>query len=613
MNKTAEDWKIKYFDSLSELEQKEKHWQSVESTLRRCISRLSLIGDGIDEALDLKLEQLRNRVRGEPDLRLLQQAIEEITSRAEKRGGVRSASSGSTAEKLLLELVSEVDFPKVLAKRAHQLTSVLKATTPNPEALHSAKNLLLEAMRQKGFTDQEQRKGLFGKLFAKDGVSADREGEADSNAEKSHHSELLQGKWLFLLLLDQLSQSQHQGLALGSLVARAESVVTQQELEKLAIELAQLLFPGKAHARYESLPTVEQVLMQLLEQLDLAAELQPRIHGLRKRLIKGLSQADIDPVLEEILQLVEYARACAEQERQAVEKFLLQMTEQLQKLDQEVNSIGDTGQRLIDGGRRMDREMQLQVNHLQNSVEHWADLDQIKITITERLNLIHARLRGQRDETEQLVQEFNQRIDQLSARIGEMEQERIKLHESVEKARSEAFTDALTGLQNRHAFDSRLQQEYLRWSRYGNPLSLIVVDVDYFKKVNDTYGHLAGDKVLSVIGNHLKQATRQVDFAARYGGEEFVVLLPEADLNAAMSVAEKIRRAVEEKPFHAGDNRVVITISCGVSTFREGDGRKTPFERADEALYLAKRTGRNRCCSEHQIELKNAGPDTMQA
>ena len=188
---------------------------------------------------------------------------------------------------------------------------------------------------------------------------------------------------------------------------------------------------------------------------------------------------------------------------------------------------------LIEGGRTIDREMQQQVTDLQDAVDQSSDLNDLKFSITKRLNLIQERLRGHRGDTEQLVQEFERRIDVLTTQLGDMEQEKSRLHESIEKARTEAFTDALTGLHNRHAFDRRLQEEYARWSRYNNPLSMIIVDVDHFKKVNDTYGHLAGDKVLHVIGAHLKNSTRQIDFTARYGGEEFVVLLPETDLNGA--------------------------------------------------------------------------------
>jgi len=607
MSQPAGDWKKKYFDSLADLEHKERRWQSVESSLRRCISRISFIGDGIDVQLDQRLEQLRNRVRGEQDIKSLLEAVEEITRRAEQAGEKRTRDSALPAEDLISQIISEASLPQALQKRAQNLTKLLGTRPVKPEILQRAKTLLLEAMAEPGEQRREEAAGLFGKLFAREKVSSDRSAGERSlarEADQADKNESIDGRRLFRFLLDRLEQSTSAAGEFRGLVARADIAETSRELETLAVELAQLLSAEKSGSQPSSLPPVNHVLRQLVEQLDLNPELQPRVQVLKARLSKEITEADIVPLLTEIVQLVEHAKVQAEQERQGVEKFLVQMTEQLRELDQEVAGIDSTGHLLIEGGRKIDQEMQQQVGELRDSVDQSVALDDLKFSISNRLELIQEKLRGHRSETEQLVLQFEQRIVLLTTRLEDMEQEQGRLHESIAKARTEAFTDALTGLHNRHAFDRRLQEEYARWNRYTNPLSMIVVDVDHFKKVNDTYGHLAGDKVLHVIGTHLKNSTRQVDFTARYGGEEFVVLLPEADLEGARSVAEKIRLAVEQKPFRSGNSRVNITVSCGVASFQQGDGRKTPFERADEALYLAKRSGRNRCCTEKQIASK---------
>lgn len=603
MGQSAGDWKNKYFDSLADLEHKERRWQSVESSLRRCISRLSFLGDGIDAQLDQRLEQLRNRVRGEQDIKLLSEAVEDITRRAERAGELKTQNSTLSAEELMAQLVSEANLPKTLEKRARSLTKALASPSIKPETVQSAKALLLEAMATPAEQQKEASTGLFGGLFSKEKANVEKPVDGPDAGEEGPHSQQIEGQRLLLFLVNRLSQAMSATDALNSFAERIDRVENGRELEDLAAELVDLLSSEEAGSPPDSLPPVDQVLLQLVERLDLSPALQPRVLNLKAQLSKGIVRADIVPLLTELLQLAEHAKVQAEQERQAVEKFLLQMTEQLQKLDQEVNSIGVTGHELIEGGRTIDREMQQQVSNLQDAVDQSNDLDDLKLSITERLSLIQQRLRGHRGDTEHLVQDFERRIDALTTQLEDLEQERGRLHESAEKARIEAFTDALTGLHNRHAFDRRLQEEYARWSRYNNPLSMIIVDVDHFKNVNDTYGHLAGDKVLHVIGANLKKSTRQIDFTARYGGEEFVVLLPETDLKDAKSVAEKIRQAVEEKPFKSGSNPVRITVSCGVATFQKGDGRKAPFERADEALYLAKRSGRNRCCTEEEVRL----------
>lgn len=595
MSQSDNKMKKRYLDCLDDLERKEKRWQSVESALRKCISRLSFIGDGLDPRLDEQLEQLRNRVRGEQDIKVLLSLVEAINRRAERIGeGVPAGKVPSIPPTvpLLERLLGQSRLPDTLQKRAAKLRQRLQHAAPSEKTVEEATQLILEALQTSAVTGGGERAGLIGKLFSKE--REPREADMAGGEAESSHSE---AQRLLVLLLEQL-RDRVEGS--DALVEAARTAAGRAELERVVAELVRLI-PEWDVPVPEDMPPTEQVLLQLLEQLDIPAELQSRSQALRQRLMQRPGAEDIPPLLNELVVLVEYARTQAEKERQEVERFLMQMTEQLQQLDQEVSGIGEVGRELSAGNARIDREMQDHVDQMRESVEQAHDLGDLKSRINQRLQLIQERLRGHRDETERLVQGFEERIDLLNSKLGDMEQETADLRQCVERARAEAFTDALTGLHNRHAFDNRLDQEFARWDRYRNPLSMIVLDVDHFKRVNDTYGHLAGDKVLQVIGTHLKRATRKVDFAARYGGEEFVILLPEVDLKGAKMVAERIRGEIEAKPFHSGDNRVNITVSCGVASFREGDGRKTPFGRADEALYLAKRSGRNRCRTEEQV------------
>ncbi|MCK4707238.1 MAG: GGDEF domain-containing protein, partial [Gammaproteobacteria bacterium] len=141
------------------------------------------------------------------------------------------------------------------------------------------------------------------------------------------------------------------------------------------------------------------------------------------------------------------------------------------------------------------------------------------------------------------------------------------------------------------------EQEYVHWKRYQVPLSLIVIDIDYFKKINDNYGHMAGDKVLQTLAKLIQNNVRETDLLTRYGGEEFAIIMPDTDQEAAIGVAEKLRIETENCAFHYRDTRVNITISCGITEFKDKnkDNPETVFERADAALYKAKDAGRN-CC-----------------
>jgi diguanylate cyclase (GGDEF)-like protein len=177
--------------------------------------------------------------------------------------------------------------------------------------------------------------------------------------------------------------------------------------------------------------------------------------------------------------------------------------------------------------------------------------------------------------------------------------EHANMHE--EKKR-QAVTDGLTGIANRRHFNETLIKEFERAKRYGDELSLVVVDMDFLKKINDTFGHQTGDQAIKAIGSVLSRSCRSVDLAARFGGEEFCLLLPGTGIEDALRLAERVRRLIEQTPV---DGPGQITASLGVSTYpahcSEPDGL---FESADQALYLAKSAGRNRVVSAQALQSK---------
>jgi diguanylate cyclase (GGDEF)-like protein len=171
--------------------------------------------------------------------------------------------------------------------------------------------------------------------------------------------------------------------------------------------------------------------------------------------------------------------------------------------------------------------------------------------------------------------------------------ENARLYDRLE---TEARVDALTGLNNRRVFDRRLEEEHRRAKRYSKPYALLMLDIDHFKRVNDDYGHSAGDAVLAALSRILALQVRDVDTVARYGGEEFAVIFPEISGGAAKEVGERMRRAIENKPFTLPDGRQVgVTVSIGISCFPNcaADAQQA-VNTADQALYMAKQAGRNR-------------------
>ncbi len=164
------------------------------------------------------------------------------------------------------------------------------------------------------------------------------------------------------------------------------------------------------------------------------------------------------------------------------------------------------------------------------------------------------------------------------------------------EALNAARIDALTQVGNRHALNQALQTEVVVAERYEQPFSILIIDIDHFKSINDTHGHLIGDQVLRAVAKNLQDKLRRSDAVFRYGGEEFVVLLRNTDVNGASFIAERLRQAVECAAVRGSQTNISVTISTGIAAFENGLNQAALLDRADKALYQAKQTGRNRVC-----------------
>lgn len=160
-----------------------------------------------------------------------------------------------------------------------------------------------------------------------------------------------------------------------------------------------------------------------------------------------------------------------------------------------------------------------------------------------------------------------------------------------------AMMDSLTGLFNRREFLLRCQHELERHRRYRHTLTFLMLDIDFFKPINDQYGHLGGDEVLRQISDVIRASIRDADIVGRLGGEEFALLLPETQLADGMALAERLREAIAGKPMSSGLHTLNVTVSIGAASYRHGDDLSRLLRTADEGMYLAKHNGRNRVCT----------------
>ncbi len=216
-----------------------------------------------------------------------------------------------------------------------------------------------------------------------------------------------------------------------------------------------------------------------------------------------------------------------------------------------------------------------------------------------------------RDETRRMAENARELGKELRASSNQV----AILRASLERVRREAETDPLTGLANRKAFEAALRRLAAEAVETGRPLSLVVVDIDHFKRFNDSFGHQTGDVVLKLMASKLRNSVRERDVAARYGGEEFVVLLPATDLDTAVQRVDSVRAEVAAHRLRArgsGKDLGVVTLSMGVAQYRPGEPLSQLFARADRALYLAKQQGRNRVVDERMLPEEEA-PEKAEA
>ena len=208
--------------------------------------------------------------------------------------------------------------------------------------------------------------------------------------------------------------------------------------------------------------------------------------------------------------------------------------------------------------------------------------DQLKTIVKQIKNEITS-LEGSSSSFREQLQQANHEIDHLKNKMAHY--------------RTESLRDPLTQIVNRRGFDKALAENLTQAQNAGSSLCLIIADIDFFKKVNDTYGHLVGDNVIRMVATTLKESIKGKDLAARIGGEEFAILLPDTPFDGAMKLANDIRLAFEGldlKKKSTGESLGKITLSFGVATYREGEAVDDFINRADKALYQSKETGRNK-------------------
>ncbi|MFU8837260.1 MAG: GGDEF domain-containing protein [Thiohalomonadaceae bacterium] len=590
-NLDAQLWKQKYLDALDELEGKERHWSEAEQVLRQGLVRISLVADNEDAELNRLLDGLRRLLRGNGDIASLRALLEQLAEPIRRLDEARiSRDLPPPPNELLERILGRLEFPRGMGHRAKAMQKRLlqAGDTPYKQLVDEFVALIIDALKWQDEADEDaasgtEKRGLLGRLL---------HSRQNESADEGDHLKL--ARQLLDLMLERLQDQPDTDT--NSLLARIAASTQEAEVLRLGRELSGLLHlgPPMPVVDGEELSSTE-LMLRLLERLEIPSDLEEEANRIRETLEGPNATEQMEQVITAIADLISEMRHRVLNEKNEIEVFLNQLTERLREIDEGFQENVTSQRAAYAGGQRLNTEVDREIGVIEQTVSQAQDLDGLKVRIAERVDTIRQHMQQFRQDQDQRLAQAETQVRALSMRLDGMHKESEALRQRVKQQRDLAMVDPLTGVPNRLAYNERLAMEYTRWRRYGHELVLSVWDVDRFKQINDTYGHQAGDKVLTVIARLLVKQVRETDFVARFGGEEFVLIMPETGLDGALKVAEHLRQSVEQCEFHFRGKRVPITISSGISLFQQDDTPEQVFARADAALYKAKAAGRNRC------------------
>ncbi len=543
-------WRDKYLD----LKEQEDERQAV---MRRGLVCVSLAVDNIDPALEQQLKSLRERLRGAwqtQELAPLVDTIEQTVRRLDER---RTQGRDKVRDlfKRLVGLLDQLRPDRHQRKMLSAYLQQIEAGDGDFQQLLQTYLQLFENLIQSQAEEAKPDKvspGLLRRLFG----GKDKGG--DASVEEAHPSE-----------------------------------VAGDETAEVSGTSVQRYSAGPAIAQDGVRDRIAGVLEGLLAQMQV--EFPEPVGALQQR---WQTEHELDVLPELIQATLNLHQSVSAQRAKDTEAFLLALSKRLVDVYRFLAGRQEQQTRAHEEVGRFDANMRNEIEELRTHVVQASSLPTLKQDIELRVSGILKLVDTYREQTQVTGRSLHTEVQELEAKLKRMERESSKLREIVRNEHRRAMQDALTGIPNRQALQDRSRLEYQRWKRYATPLSIIMVDVDFFKRINDRFGHLAGDKVLKLVAQTLQSSVRQTDFLARYGGEEFMVILPQTSLSEAAMAGEKLRQAIEVCPFHFSGEPIKITCSMGVAMMQEGEAWEQAVDRADQALLNAKRTGRNRLCSD---------------
>ena len=354
-----------------------------------------------------------------------------------------------------------------------------------------------------------------------------------------------------------------------------------------------------AYSGHELTPAFQAGFLNILDNLApmIKGDYEKRFADLQNRIDKCDSLQCLIRMVNEVSEMVGELINLSIERSDYSNDFLFELSKDLYDMEEKLSSYQEFNRDTHNISTQFNDNILEHTKNINHAFDSCSDPHDIQNVIATKLNTISNAIDSKRKMDDIKLRQSDDKISELQKNLSTYEKEILQVRQRSETLEKVVMLDELTGISNRRSYDLHIMECVRNYRLSHEKFSLILVDIDHFKKINDTYGHKAGDKCLQEVARLIKSCLRQSDFFARYGGEELIAVLHQCDAQNASKVAEKIRRRIENTRFCYRDDTISITISLGVTEAIESDiETETPFIRVDEAMYMAKLNGRNRVC-----------------
>ncbi len=559
-------WREKYLSQCEVFELREKSQQDYVQLLQRLLARVALVAEGQDEALDIELSGLRALLRkASPDTARLSNILGQINTWIQRLDEQHQASGHSGLEtlQLLVDQLINLDISRKNKKALQNLSKKLKGkgneSHPYPMLLKEYARLQETVLT--GYLADESKGnesgGIISRLFG--------DSDTDASQKSSSASQL------------KTTQARQQPSADDS---RNSGRVSEKGFGQSIAESPDLP-PEPISSSSAHLEPVCLVLSKLLDELGLPHEFREKAEQVHKRLDQGLRMKEFNVAVDDLAALIIDAAGKSQQD---FENFLQSLNSRLVEINGYLEQSRKTEQERLSNSSEIDLKVRSNTASISEQVQTATDIDVLKSSVQQHIDTITTSMDGYIDAEKRREQVMSTQMEALKEKLALVENESSAIKKRLRVERNRALTDVLTRVPNREALNERMIMEWDRFHRYKKPISLAVLDIDHFKKINDKYGHLVGDRALQLVAETIKKSIRRADFVARFGGEEFVMLLPETKANRAEIAMNHLRETIAKMKCHFLNDEEHITVSIGIVSFRLGATLEDLFEYADKAL-----------------------------